>query len=112
MKLCKDCKHVAMPNPLANANAGYPPYVMMMCGHPSAPSSPVDGRALATCSQARGEGQFLREAVEVLDCGPDAKLFEQREAEAPGIGQMVPVLVNEQFGAEAAKPWWRRVFGG
>jgi hypothetical protein len=63
-----------------------------MCGHPSAPRSPVDGSALATCSNARGEGLILRAETEVLDCGPDAKLFEQRE---PAVSILAPPTTEE-----------------
>jgi hypothetical protein len=108
---CKDCKHCAMPNPLANAYVGYPAYAVPMCAHPSAPRSPVDGRALATCSNARGEGLILRAETEKLDCGPDAKLFEQREPEPEHVPQ--PEKSNTQ---ERPPGFWdaclSAIFGG
>jgi hypothetical protein len=109
-----------MPNPLANAYAGYPAYVVPMCGHPSAPRSPVDGRALATCSNARGEGLILRAETEKLDCGPDAKLFEQPEPEKI-TRDMVPgaiTVVSAQVGPHVKhvswwrRTWWCQIFGG
>jgi hypothetical protein len=114
MKLCKDCKHCAMPNPLANAYAGYPAYVMPMCGHPDAERSVVDGSLVIGCIAARSQGG--PKSI----CGPDAKLFEQREPEKDH-SEHVPgaiTLVSAQVGPHVKhvswwrRTWWCQIFGG
>lgn len=103
MKLCKDCKHSVWPNPYSNAHLHPPFYVFPMCGHPSAPREPVSGGLTATCEAARGHGEYLIERVDMLACGPDAKLFE---APAPPPNQIVRVEAPEP-----RKGWIARIMG-
>lgn len=103
MKLCKDCKHAHFPHPLEYAVVGY---FMPMCKHPSAPREPVRGALTATCEAARGHGEYRIERLDMLACGPDAKLFEARPP-APLPNQIVSVEAPEP-----RKGWLDRLFGG
>jgi hypothetical protein len=62
MKLCKDCKHCVPPSISSLA----------LCGHEKAERSPYDGCLVEVVHFARTPNGI---------CGPDAKLFEQREPE-------------------------------
>jgi hypothetical protein len=108
MKLCKDCKHVAMPNPFANAYLGYPAaYSVAMCRHPDAERSVVDGSLRTACVVARCGLGVPDQPI----CGPDAKLFEQREPEPEHVPQ--PEKSNTQ---ERLPGFWdaclSAIFGG
>lgn len=106
MKLCKDCKHAVMPNPLLNlqlACNGQTAHYVPMCGHPDAKRSLVDGSLQTTCVEARESG------TDKMICCNEAKLFEQAPPkEEPELKtySIVPVEVTPE------KPsFWRRIFG-
>lgn len=106
MKLCKDCKHARFPHPM-DAWLGVT-YFAPMCGHPNAPVEPVQGALIATCAVARGCGEFSLAHLAVPECGPEAKLFEER----PPKVEVSPSVCFEKYQADTDKSWWRRVFGG
>jgi hypothetical protein len=106
MKLCKDCKHAVLPNPLAQLRPGYESY-MPMCGHPSADRDVVYGSLTVSCVSARGHlaGGLTQESI----CWPDAKLFEQREPKSevkPGMVVPINTIPEQSIG------FWQRIFGG
>lgn len=142
VKLCKDCKHAVMPNPMARlqqAGTGIPIYAMPMCGHPDARRGVVAGELLTSCVTARGACDLLG-ATDQSICWPDAKLFEEKETEEPrliditgfeeGIRNINPTetpfmrLVRSGEWLKTNEPdlsnqmptiprsWWRRMFGG
>lgn len=109
MKLCKDCKHVAMPHPLATLSQynGQPQIFHPMCAHPDAKRSVVDGSLQVSCFDARGEGSIGASNRSV--CWPDAKLFEQREhAPEPEPLQSYSIVEVEM---QTKKSFWRCLFG-
>jgi hypothetical protein len=104
MKLCKDCKHCVSPSIFSLA----------LCGHEKAERSPYDGWLVEGVHFARMPNGI---------CGPDAKLFEQREPEPPKVYFTEAMDPNkwpaapggicfEKYRADTGRPWWRRIFGG
>jgi hypothetical protein len=99
MKLCKDCKH-------------FKKFLhFSLCDHPSVEHSVINGAAILECPRAR--------APAYGECGPDAKLFEQREPVPVGRpGEVAQVLAQVLEDSELwnamidRRPWWRRIFGG
>jgi hypothetical protein len=88
MKLCKDCKHCVPPSI----------YSLALCGHEKAERSPYDGFLVEVVHFARTQNGI---------CGPDAKLFEQREPD-PQInpGAVVPI----EPAPDLRIGFWARIF--
>jgi hypothetical protein len=110
MKLCKDCKHAVLSNPLAQLRPGYESY-MPMCGHPSADRDVVYGSLTVSCVSARGH--LACGPTQESICWPDAKLFDQREPEPAQEPPRPGSICFEKYQADLGTPWWRRrIFGG
>jgi hypothetical protein len=113
MKLCKDCKHVSLANPLLQVQlAAYGRQIEArpMCAHPNAARDCVYGSLTLSCADAR-IGKFesgLRGQSESI-CGPDANLFEEKPAPepAPDAGSIVYVQPQEDI----KLGWFARLFG-
>lgn len=89
MKLCKDCAHAKLPNPLANFAYGHV-VAFPMCAHPTATLDPIYGHTVEKCEMARMGP----------NCGPDAKLFEHAPTPKlfePNSYQLIPVETPHQF---------------
>lgn len=96
MKLCKDCKHVAMPSsPYMNIGMGNG-YKEPMCGHPSAPRNLVDGALARTCASCR---------TGATDdyCGREGRMFEDGPAPRP--------FFIVETSAPPRRTFWQRLFG-
>jgi len=84
MKLCKDCKHIQLPNQLAAMHAAMTGQTLYcpMCAHPSAERDVVFGNLKTTCDEARGSGAFVGFTNSICR---NAELFEQAPLPPPPL---------------------------
>lgn len=95
MKLCKDCKHMTIPQ---YYGFGQPE----MCGHHLAPVDPVGGEKNGPCSLMRSPNCLIP------SCGPRGDWFEQAPPKPAKTSYEEAVVLGL---IEPKKSFWRRLFG-